>query len=650
MAAPRFPFRGSREAPVFDGTPLTVNRYFQDIDQLFDNLGINAPTDAAKIQKTTYYLDPHTADLWECVQPIGGAMTWAEFKDAIRALYPGSDRSRLYSVRDLDNTVHQYAMNGVYTRAELGEYCREFKRISNYLRSQNRIDDGACNRLFIQGFGDATRRRIESRLLFTQPDHHPDDPYPEAVVRTTAEFLLSATSAAAPIPTPATTIPTAAGSLPGVPQPNTVAIKQEPLPYDQIIAKIEALSLLVNQQQSGSTNSSSPASGNRCHFCGKLGCRIAACPDVDIQIKAGTVARSADGKVTLPSGAYLPRSVTGRNLAEKFAKFHADNPGQRAVTQLQSVKMYETVDTMVHIEVADEDSEDDAEEDLEDLARVFAAEASKRFDRGKKRTTNTSQKAAEPTKPALILPPPTKPKEPTTKIDTATKPDPAFHFASPCDSHALITQVWNKTLDASITVTPQELLAVSTDLRKRYREFTTTKRVPGPHRSGDSVLFDMLLSQITTDDDGNYVADDSAPLRTMRARLGNTYEYDCIIDNGSSIVAISKDVWTQLGAPARSDLIMRMESSHGTVEKTIGVLKNYPVTVGSESFFIQVQVSENLPCEVLLGRPFFMLASATTTDHPDGSQEITLVNPNSHRQITVATKERARKKKQTEGF
>jgi len=184
--------------------------------------------------------------------------------------------------------------------------------------------------------------------------------------------------------------------------------------------------------------------------------------------------------------------------------------------------MYETVDTMVHIEVADEGSEDEAEEDIEDLARVFAAEASKRFEKGKRRTTNTSQKAAESTKPAIVPLSLLKPKEPMMKTDAVSKPEVGFHFASPCDNQALVTQVWNKTLNASITVTPWELLAISTDLRKRYCDFTTTKRIPGGHRSGDSVLFDMLLSQITTNDNGNYITDDLAPLQTMCTRLSNT--------------------------------------------------------------------------------------------------------------------------------
>jgi hypothetical protein len=309
--------------------------------------------------------------------------------------------------------------------------------------------------------------------------------------------------------------------------------------------------------------------------------------------------------------------------------------------------MLETVETMVNEEVAGDD-EDDPEESIEDLARVFANEAARRFDKTKKRVTNNSQKAAE--RPA---PQPATPRITGTHSGsnptTTNRPEPAYHFESACENPALVSQVWNKTLDATITISPRELLAVSTDMRKRFKEFTTTKRISGPQKPVDTGLFDMLYTH-TTDDNGNIVAEDSAPLRTIKAKVGGKLEYDCVIDNGSSIVAINKAVWQRLGAPIRSDLIMRMESSHGTVEKTIGVLKNYPIRVGSEEFYMQIQVSDSLPCDVLLGRPFFMYSGATTTDHPDGSQEITLRNPNTGDEITVVTEERRKKKKPTEDF
>jgi hypothetical protein len=89
---------------------------------------------------------------------------------------------------------------------------------------------------------------------------------------------------------------------------------------------------------------------------------------------------------------------------------------------------------------------------------------------------------------------------------------------------------------------------------------------------------------------------------------------------------------------------MHMESAHSTVESTVGVLKDFPVQIGPLTFYIQVQVAENLPCEVLMGRPFFRLASAVTYDFTDGTQDIVLRCPNTNKEIKVPTYERSRKK------
>jgi nucleotidyltransferase/DNA polymerase involved in DNA repair len=124
--------------------------------------------------------------------------------------------------------------------------------------------------------------------------------------------------------------------------------------------------------------------------------------------------------------------------------------------------MLETVETMVNKEVEGDD-EEDPEELIEDLARVFANEAARRFDKDKKRVTSNSQKAAKKSMP-----------QPSTSRTTgsqsvpnptsANRLEPAYHFESPCENSALVTQVWNKTLDATIMISPQELLAVSTDM------------------------------------------------------------------------------------------------------------------------------------------------------------------------------------------
>jgi len=108
MALPRLPFRGAEDAPTFDGSPSRLIRYFRDVDRLYLSMG-KSPTDAEKISQAIYYLDYDTADLWEGIPPPPGAgFTWDSFKKAIMELYPGSEETRLYSVRDLEMLVQDY--------------------------------------------------------------------------------------------------------------------------------------------------------------------------------------------------------------------------------------------------------------------------------------------------------------------------------------------------------------------------------------------------------------------------------------------------------------------------------------------------------------------------------------------------------------
>jgi hypothetical protein len=58
-----------------------------------------------------------------------------------------------------------------------------------------------------------------------------------------------------------------------------------------------------------------------------------------------------------------------------------ENPGQvRALGIVQSVNMFDTVETLANAEVIDKEEE---ENEINDLAQVFANEAAKRFDHSK---------------------------------------------------------------------------------------------------------------------------------------------------------------------------------------------------------------------------------------------------------------------------
>src|ERR1700721_452943 len=89
-----------------------------------------------------------------------------------------------------------------------------------------------------------------------------------------------------------------------------------------------------------------------------------------------------------------------------------------------------------------------------------------------------------------------------------------------------------------------------------------------------------------------------------------------------------------------------MENADGGKRVTVGLLSNVPFTIGCNTFWLQVQVVNNCPCEILLGRPFMTLASCRTRDYPNGSSEITIIDPNTQAVLTVPTFAPPRKERQ----
>src|SRR4051812_30826190 len=66
--------------------------------------------------------------------------------------------------------------------------------MGGHLSRNHRAAEGELDWLYVQGFGPITCGKIEQRLLFIFPDHHPEDPYPRTNVQAVATFLLSHTS------------------------------------------------------------------------------------------------------------------------------------------------------------------------------------------------------------------------------------------------------------------------------------------------------------------------------------------------------------------------------------------------------------------------------------------------------------------------
>lgn len=88
---------------------------------------------------------------------------------------------------------------------------------------------------------------------------------------------------------------------------------------------------------------------------------------------------------------------------------------------------------------------------------------------------------------------------------------------------------------------------------------------------------------------------------------------------------------------------LTMETASASTSATLGFVDDLPVTLGPVTIRLQVQVVDDAPLEVLLGRPFFDRMNCTETSRLGGEYEICIRDPKTGVRYAFATSLRLRK-------
>ena len=111
--------------------------------------------------------------------------------------------------------------------------------------------------------------------------------------------------------------------------------------------------------------------------------------------------------------------------------------------------------------------------------------------------------------------------------------------------------------------------------------------------------------------------------------LNDNVQVEAILDEGSQIVGLQKDIWEKLGVPVCSNHKMNMILVNASSNQTIGLIHDLKVMIGAYNFYLQVQVVEHASYKMLLGQPFLTLTEANTQHYANRDSHITLQDPNS---------------------
>jgi hypothetical protein len=135
----RMPACGHSTALHFDGNALNLCLYFDEVDSLSTDAGLN---EEGKIQHALCYTSHEDNELWSTLpEAIAQPADYARFRDTVVKLYPGADDERKYAESDLGRLINTQRQYGIESRAELGHYYREFYRISKFLIDKRRLSD-----------------------------------------------------------------------------------------------------------------------------------------------------------------------------------------------------------------------------------------------------------------------------------------------------------------------------------------------------------------------------------------------------------------------------------------------------------------------------------------------------------------------------
>ncbi len=123
------------------------------------------------------------------------------------------------------------------------------------------------------------------------------------------------------------------------------------------------------------------------------------------------------------------------------------------------------------------------------------------------------------------------------------------------------------------------------------------------------------------------IAKYSLPLCEIDVLINDTISEARVLDQGSQIIVIQRDLAQEAGAVMNSNHQLEMEGANSLVSKTLGCAENLSMCVGNVSFKVHAHVIDQVPFRLLLGRPFHHLLLCQLKDQPDSHVDICVYDP-----------------------
>ena len=198
----------------------------------------------------------------------------------------------------------------------------------------------------------------------------------------------------------------------------------------------------------------------------------------------------------------------------------------------------------------------------------------------------------------------------------------------------------NQMLDVVIpNVTACDILSLSGDARKAMVECLCITRVPtDPNLKANAQVHHVTSNQ------GKLVVPDlefCTPLREMDVIVGGKVVEAALLDDGSEIVVIWRDLWKESGYDVNRARKMVMQTANLATEAMEGCVEYLELEVRGIQTWVHAFVVEQAPFRLLLGRPWQKGVMMKKEERADGVVLVTIHDPKDQRRVRVIeTRER----------
>jgi len=379
-----------------------------------------------------------------------------------------------------------------------------------------------------------------------------------------------------------------------------------------------------------------------CTFCAQQGHILCGCQIAAEYIRTGR-AMLKDNRIHFANGQPIPNNRSNHGLKYSIdawlannsattpeastlpaqhppsAPFQRDQPPHTSLSYkaISEVHMAQVTDVM------EDNTPNSPLEELYDVCEVLATEKKKRKSKVPKPQEPPTQTAATSVAPPPVPPATAKP------ASSYPCPAPQYRYQSNAEDQQLTNQLLNWLLEGKLEqTTPAHILAASAPIRKDLAERLRTRRVEA---GAFTLPSDIQPAELTTFPEPEY----SLPLREVDVLVNDQTIVSGVVDPGSQIVAIRKDLANDIAAPINTAIHIKMEGANSTVNSTLGCIEYLTLQIGDIPFKIHAHVIKHAPFQLLLGCPVQCILLSSLEEHPDRHVNIIARDPRDHSRRVV---------------